>query len=174
MKTLRPHRLRFWLVFIAVIAALIALKIYVANPDPAITRKSLDDLLVTLSHERVTQLRDQSWCRLLATPTVIYMNPSRPRSSDDCRPPNATTVDFDQRGEDLFQTAQRAMSATNLDLITVAVHYDTTGAVSSADFAVANHLGHSWYSYAPKSRVLSYPKATVTEIGGGWFFVETD
>jgi hypothetical protein len=102
------------------------------------------------------------------------MNPPKPGSGNACGPPNMTTIAFDQRGEDLFGTARRAMDAADLDLDMIAVQYHADGTVSGADVTVENHLGHSWYLYSPKRPVLDFHKGTVTQLGGGWVFIETE
>lgn len=159
---------------VAGLIGLIALKLHFEFSDSVASRKTLDSLLVTLSQDRITYFTDQAWCRLLATPTDTYMKVPRPESSGDCGPPVGQTIPFDQRGDELFQGARRAIGAARIDLVMLAVRYDAGASVTSADFVVKSRLGHSWYVYSPKNSIVSYHNGTATQIGGGWVFIETE
>lgn len=174
---MKRFRLRSWrarLIMVAILFGLIALKLHVEYSDSVASSKTLDKLLATLTQDRITYLTDQGGCRLLATRTVAYMEVSRSWSDGECRPPDGKTIPFDQRGEELFRAARRAIGAARVDVVMLAVRYDAGDTVTSADVVVKSHLGHSWYVYTPKSPLLSYHKGTVTQIGNGWVFLETE
>lgn len=155
---------------IAAILALIVLVIYATadSTKPEMVPR-LDALVTTFHGYGISYYQDQDWCESLLVESAEYANStvSTCGVGDEKKP-------FDEPGLALFAKAREAAGEAKVAPIRLSVQ-SAQGHVSFAQIDLSCFLCYASYVYSPLAKYQpdAAEKASVTEMGGGWYYVTT-
>ncbi|MEQ1502687.1 MAG: hypothetical protein ABMB14_10675 [Myxococcota bacterium] len=126
--------------------------------------------LQAMAARKVTQLRDQGWCR-----GIVYDRGAFATSTN----PSTCTVSgapIDPTAEQDLSAFAHDLRATGIDLLEVAIGYDPGGAIATVDLWMSvGVLAGAHYAYAPADPPVSMgSELQVTPLSGGWFLMLED
>ena len=155
---------------IAAILALIVLVIYVTadSTKPEMVPR-LDTLVATFNGYGISYYQDQDWCESVRVESAEYAN----STASTCGVGDEKTP-FDESGVALFAKAREAAKKAKIAPIRLSVE-SSQGNVSFAQIDLSCFLCYASYIYSPleKYQPDAAEKASVTEMGGGWYYVST-
>jgi Asp-tRNA(Asn)/Glu-tRNA(Gln) amidotransferase A subunit family amidase len=141
--------------------------------DPADLTRDLNNLLTVLRDNRVTDYRDQDWCRHLETTEQLYADPPTDPSVA-CLANSRPFLPFDEKTKVLFENVKVATETAGLDIVEINVEFGKAGGVQYAEVAERQLLGRDAYMYQPDDVPPEFPKGRVTRVGKDWFHYQGD
>lgn len=155
---------------VVAILALIVVVIYATadSTDPEMVPR-LDTLITTIHGYGISHYQDQDWCESLLAETGEYANSTASTCGigDEKKP-------FDKPGTELLTKARDAAKKVKIAPVRVSIR-SAQGNVSFAEIDLSCFLCYASYVYSP---LVTYQpdkaeKASVTEMGAGWYYVTT-
>ncbi|WKW30614.1 hypothetical protein KIH13_16980 [Pseudomonas viridiflava] len=129
----------------------------------------LNTLIATTNHYKVAYFQNQDWCEALLAETGSYANSpvSTCGDGDEAKP-------FDEHGSKIFTKIRDAAKKASITPITIIV-LSEKGIVSFAKIDLSCFYCYASYIYSPQA-AYQPPKAenaSVTDMSGGWYYVDT-
>lgn len=129
----------------------------------------LNALVATANDHKVGYFQDQDWCEALLVDTGNYA--SSPASTcgdgDNAKP-------FDGHGNEIFAKVRAAAKKAGITPIRISV-LSEKGTVSFAQIDLSCFYCYASYIYSPQAAYQpdKAEKASVTDMSGGWYYVDT-
>ncbi|MBK5529171.1 hypothetical protein JFT91_13640 [Pseudomonas sp. TH08] len=155
---------------IAAILALIVLVIYaMADSTKPEMVPRLDALVTTFHGYGISYYQDQDWCESVRVESAEYAN----STASTCGVGDEKTP-FNGSGTALFAKAREAAKKAKIAPVRLSVQ-SAQGSVSFAQIDLSCFLCYASYVYSPLTKYQpdAAEKASVTEMGGGWYYVTT-